>query len=149
MWAWDNAWFYDAPNAAAPHARVWAWPDQERSAHPDAVLLMRVIAEHGEFVEVAPADDAGAKAACVPQRLDSFDSWQVSLFVRRADLAPALQRDWRAIHLDGTELALRAGSPLAPRGDGYRVVLPGVALGRVPLPAEVVGLFFSHTGKLF
>jgi hypothetical protein len=97
---------------------------------------MKVVATHGEFVEVEVIDDAQCAATKISK---NDDITKLHLYVKRADLAPALVKPFDKTFADGTHIALKPGVALVPAAEGrYVAAVRGRAV-ELEIPSASVG----------
>jgi len=131
-----DAEIFTAPKADAPRVRLARFTDDEpRRAHPRGVMYLPVKKDHGAFIEVGLSpipDSLNVDMGCGELALEllgdkgSLDV-QVSLFVRRADLAAVIAKPFVKRWDDGTSVELQPGALVAPLpGGGFVADLDGL-----------------------
>jgi hypothetical protein len=138
---WADATFYAEPNVEAPRfslANFGAAPRRERLGYTVPVTIRRIV---GEFVEVTTAN-----AVVPPARVGKPDphcGWlhlvgpgevsDVTVFVKRSELAPVLAAPYQASFDDGSSIELMPGTPILRTREG--AVAASLALG-VPIKGD-------------
>jgi hypothetical protein len=136
---WHDAALYLEPADDAQSMHV-AKLDAAREQRVGHAVPMRVVATHGDFVEVEVIDDAQCAATRIAK---NDDITKLHLYVKRADLAPALVKAFDKTFADGTHIALKPGVPLAPAADGrYAAVVRGHAV-ELEIPSASVGYGYT------
>ena len=124
--------------ASADAARTSAAASRaNRSPHMGRML--RVLRDDGDVLQVSTGLGDGVRL----ERIDA--NYELTVFVRRADLLPVLRRRVEKYFEDGTGALLLPGLPVA-ESDGS---LHPVGLAKLPVPVTLddVGLGFEHKGK--
>jgi hypothetical protein len=139
---WHDASLFTQADETAQSVKLATFdvPRADRVGH---VVAMKVVSAKGAFVEVELVgdDDCTWSHVVVPD-----DLARVRLFVRRADLAPALVKPFTKSFPDGTSITLAPGTPLVAtdtgthviswRGDELEVDVPSGSVGHSYRPSR-------------
>lgn len=125
--------WHDAPvyaDAAATEAvgSITADPAVLRGEGRAGVLPVRIVARHGERVEVEPLGPSEARSHCGGASFPGFDRYAVRMVVAIHDLAPVIAREYAMGYPDGSGVTLGAGVPLRPVEAGVVVRVDGLVL---------------------
>lgn len=139
---WHDATLLSEPSETARTLQLATFdvPRKDRVGH---VVAMKVVAGKGAFVEVELAGDED----CTWSRLVVPDDLaRVRMFVRRADIAPALVKPFTKTFADGTQITLAVGTPVVAtdastyvvslRGDEFEVEIPTTSVGHAYVPPK-------------
>lgn len=133
---WWDAPLHRAPEASSPMIRAYA-PLAARQ--PGQVMTVRVIAEHGPWVEI---ETGGTGAVCHPA-VGALAAVRLTLFVRAADITPAITVGQDLRWPDHTRVSFPAGIHALPSGpavDGVGTVLLGGDGVAVPVQLPVADI---------
>jgi hypothetical protein len=132
---WHDAALFTEPNESAPVVHAASLKGDRKDAVGD-VVPMHVVSATKDFVEVEPA----AEMDCAWSRLQTTDDLaRLRLFVRRADLAPAIVAPFEKSFPDGSRIALRPGVAVVPTSDGKFVVGMRNATVVIEIPTAALG----------
>lgn len=124
---WEDQWLYTAPDVGSLgfRARITPMPEQERAGRAQVV---RVIGKRGEFLAVQNIRPREMPGHCHDE-LEGLWSFELTFYVREADLAPVTTRKIAIDHEDETRMVLSAGVAVTPSG--------AVSLGPITFTAEI------------
>jgi hypothetical protein len=136
---WHDAKLYTEPADDARTLQLATF-DAARKDRVGHVAALKVIASKGAFVEVelTGQQDCALSRIVVPD-----DITRVRMFVRRADLAPAITKPFTKSFADGTSISIAPGTPVVATDAGtYVVSVRGDEL-EVDVPATSVGFAYA------
>jgi hypothetical protein len=139
---WHDATLLSEPSETARTLQLATF-DVARKDRVGHVVAMKVVAGKGAFIEVELAgdEDCAWSRVVVPD-----DLARVRMFVRRADIAPALVKPFTKTFADGTQITLGVGTPVVAtdastyvvslRGDEVEVEIPAASVGHAYVPPK-------------
>jgi hypothetical protein len=122
-YVWTNAEWFAKPGGKSV-GRIADFADDQRFETHTARMPVRIVAEHGELVEVSTGVGRDDHCDSSPRELVAYE---LRAFVRKRDLVPVLAKSYSVGYADGTGLTLSAGVVVRPTEDGI-VVDRGVEL---------------------
>lgn len=139
---WHDATLLAEPSETARTLQLATF-DAARKDRVGHVVAMKVVAGKGAYVEVELAGDED----CTWSRIVVPDDLaRVRMFVRRADIAPALVKPFTKTFEDGTSITLGVGTPVVAtdastyvvslRGDEVEIEIPAASVGHAYVPPK-------------
>jgi len=150
---WHDAPVFADATAEQPVGSIAETAPELRVDSYTALLPVRIVAAHGERLEVEPIGPADARAHCDASSFVGFERYALRMFVQAEDLAPVVAREYAMGYPDGSGVTLGAGMPLRPLEAGVvaragSLVLPlELTEGDASLTYDSPGLERSATSK--
>jgi hypothetical protein len=142
---WHDAAVYSSATVSASVGVLAEFAEELRGDGHWDLLPVRIVAAHGERLEVEPLGSAAAGRHCGGSSFVGFDRYALRMFVRALDLAPVVARDYAMGYPDGSGVTLGAGVVLRPLEAGV-VVQVGPLVLPVELTAGDAGLAYADPG---
>ena len=139
---WHDATLLSEPSETARTLQLATF-DVARKDRVGHVVPLRVVSGKGAYVEVELTGDED----CTWSRIVVPDDLaRVRMFVRRADIAPALVKPFTKTFADGSSITLGVGTPVVAtdantyvvslRGDEVEVEIPAASVGHAYVPPK-------------
>ncbi len=140
---WHDAAIYASAGASDSVGQLEDFPEALRGDPHDGVLPVRILAVHGERLEVEPLGPAASH--CGARSWVGFDRYELRMFVRALDLVPVVARELAMGYPDGSAVTLGAGVVLRPVEAGVVARVGSLTL-RLELRKGEAGLAYAAPG---